>query len=82
LGRPFAFLLPFTTFEGKARQALFREYGVQVIFLPKRVNFETPSGKTDGTSWFPTAWFTHGLNLPQDLLFWNPGDGPGEEHLF
>ncbi len=68
LQRPFALLLPLTTFETKKRQALFREHGVEVIFLPKRINFETPSGQGSG-SWFATAWFTWGLNIGQQLTF-------------
>jgi len=65
LGKPFALLLPLTTFETPARQALFREYGVQVIFFDKRINFETPSGNGGG-SWFATAWFTWGLEIPKE----------------
>lgn len=68
LCKPFALLLPLTTFETKRRQALFREHGVEVIFLPKRINFETPSGQGSG-SWFATAWFTWGLNIGQQLTF-------------
>ena len=59
LGKPFAFLLPLTTFEGKKRQALFQMYGLEVIFFDKRINFETPSGRGGG-SWFATAWFKIG----------------------
>jgi len=68
LENPFALLLPLTTFEGIKRQKLFREHGVQVIFFNKRINFETPSGSGSG-SWFATAWFTHGLNLPKDFVW-------------
>ena len=68
LQKPFALLLPLTTFETKRRQALFREHGVEVIFLPKRINFETLSGQGSG-SWFATAWFTWGLNIGQQLTF-------------
>ena len=67
-GKPFALLLPLTTFETAKRQNLFKKYGVQVIFFDKRINFETPSGKGSG-SWFATAWFTFGLNLPKELNF-------------
>lgn len=70
--KPFALLLPLTTFETKKRQDLFKKYGLEVIFLPKRVNFETPSGKGSG-SWFATAWFTNGLNLPNQLNFYDGG---------
>ena len=68
LRKPFALLLPLTTFETPKRQALFREHGVEVIFLPKRINFETPSGQGSG-SWFATAWFTWGLGIGQQLTF-------------
>lgn len=68
LGKPFALLLPLTTFETQKRQYYFKKYGVQVIFFDKRMNFETPSGNGGG-SWFATAWFTNWLNLPHDLLF-------------
>lgn len=66
LGKPFALLLPLTTFETAKRQALFDKYGVQVIFFDKRINFITPSGKGSG-NWFASAWFTWGFNLPNDL---------------
>ena len=68
LGKPFALLLPHTTFETAKRQQLFKKYGVQVIFFDKRINFETPSGNGSG-SWFATAWFTWKLNLPSTLNF-------------
>lgn len=74
LGKPFAFLLPLTTFDGKQRQALFRTYGIEVIFMPDRINFETPSGRGK-RSWFSTAWFTWGLDLGSQMVFWKQGGG-------
>jgi len=68
LGKPFALLVPLTTFETKKRQTLFRKHGVQVIFFDVRINFTTPSGEGTG-AWFATAWFTWRLNLPRDLNF-------------
>jgi len=68
LGKPFALLLPLTTFETGKRQELFKKYGLEVIMFDKRINFETPSGKGSG-SWFATAWFTNGLNLEKELYF-------------
>ena len=68
LGKPFALLLPLTTFETEKRQKLFRDNGLEVIFMPKRINFETPSGKGSG-SWFATAWFTNGLNIEKQFIF-------------
>lgn len=68
LGKPFAFLLPLTTFETKKRQFLFQKYGLEVIFFDKRINFETNDSKGAG-SWFATAWFTNGLNIGKQLNF-------------
>lgn len=69
LDKPFALLLPLTTFETPKRQALFRENGIEVIFFPKRINFETPNKVENSSSWFATAWFTHGLNIGKELTF-------------
>lgn len=77
LGKPFALLLPLTCFEGKVRQRLYARHGLQVLFLPGRVDFTTPNGKTGG-SWFATAWFTWGLGLPRDLLFTGHEEAQGE----
>ena len=68
LKKPFAFLLPLTTFETPKRQELFKKFGLEVIFFDKRINFETPSGKGSG-SWFATAWFTNGLNIGKQMTF-------------
>jgi len=67
LGKPFAFLLPLTTLEGIKRSKMFRENHIQLIIPNRRINFEIPSGKK--SSWFATAWFCCGLNLPKDLNF-------------
>ena len=68
LGKPFALLLPLTTFETRKRQALFSKYGLEVVFLDRRVNFMTPSGEGTG-SWFATAWFTNWLNIGRAMTF-------------
>lgn len=68
LKKPFAFLLPLTTFETTKRQELFRTHGIEIILFDKRINFETPSGKGSG-SWFAVAWFTWGLNIGKELTF-------------
>lgn len=69
LGKPFALLLPVETLGAKTAQKLFKANGVQVILLDKRINFKMPFKGWDGSSPFPTAWFTWGLNLPSDLTF-------------
>jgi len=66
-GKPFAFLLPLTTLEGKKRGELFKKYGVQLIIPNRRINFIMPNKQ--GGSWFQTAWFCWKLNLPKQLNF-------------
>jgi hypothetical protein len=68
LGKPFALLMPITTFDSAKRRSLFHRHGVQVILPNGRVNFETPNG-AGSSSWFYTAFFTNGLNLPAQLNF-------------
>jgi hypothetical protein len=69
LGKPFALLLPLTTFETQRRQRMFQEYGIEVILLDRRINFETPHRVAESSSWFATAWFTFGLGIGQQLSF-------------
>jgi len=66
--KSFALLMPLTALEGKKRQQLYKKYGIQLIIPNKRINFETPSGKGGG-SWFLTAWYCSGFNLPKDINF-------------
>ena len=68
LGKPFAFLLPLTTFETGKRQELFNRYGVEVIMFDRRINFEQPT-LGESKSWFATAWFTNWLNIGRQLTF-------------
>jgi Zn finger protein HypA/HybF involved in hydrogenase expression len=68
LGKPFALLLPLTALETQKRQRLYAKYGIEIILLPKRINFETPSGRGSG-SWFAVAWFTNGFNIGRQLVF-------------
>jgi hypothetical protein len=69
LGRPFALLLPLTTFETRRRQELFQTFGIEVILLDRRINFETPVHTPESSAWFATAWFTFGLNIGRTLSF-------------
>jgi len=68
--KPFALLLPLTALEGKKRQALYKKYGVQILVLPKRPDFEFPDGGGfKKKPWFPCMWVTHGFNFKSDLIF-------------
>ena len=69
--KPFALLLPLTTLETKRRQNLMGYNGIEIILLPKRINFELPNGKKAKTgSWFGVAWFTSGLHIGRDITFY------------
>ena len=68
LNKPFAFLLPLTTLEGKKRGELYRKYGISLIIPNKRINFIMPSGKGSG-AWFQVAWFCWKIYLPNQLNF-------------
>ena len=48
LGKPFAFLMPLTSLEGKIRQSLYKKFGIQLIIPDRRINFLTPSGGGSG----------------------------------
>ncbi len=69
LGKPFAFLLPLTTFETTKRQSLFRTYGLEVVLFDKRINFVISNKVQDSKSWFATAWFTNWLDIGSQLNF-------------
>ena len=61
--KPFALLLPVSTLQGERRGKLFKEHGVEVLVLNKRIDFtggEAPH--------FGVAWFCKGI-LPAPLLF-------------
>lgn len=70
LRKPFALLLPVETLGAKTAQALFREHGVEIIFMDQRINFKMPyAGWQGGGAQFPTAWFTWGLDIGRELTF-------------
>ena len=62
--KPFCFLLPITTLEGIKRGKMFREHGLQVAVLDRRVNFLHHKKRV----WFNTSWFCWKI-LPKDLIF-------------
>lgn len=66
LGKPFMFLLPLTTLEGKERSGMFQKNQIQLLIPDERFNFKT--GKNSG-AWFQTSWFTYGLGFEHELNF-------------
>jgi len=69
LRKPFALLLPLTTFETTRRQRLFKRFGIEVIFLNRRINFQRSTLSPNSCSWFATAWFTANLQIGTQLSF-------------
>ena len=70
IGLPFALLLPVETIGSSKAQKMFSEYGMEIILMSPRVDFYMPNKGHEGTgAQFPTAWFTWGLNLPQQINF-------------
>ena len=70
LCKPFALLLPLHSLGGKARQALYRQHGIEIILVGERINFITPTGRDKSSSaQFESAWFTHGLNIGAGITF-------------
>jgi hypothetical protein len=61
LGKPFMLLLPLTALEGKERNKLYKQYGIELIILNKRINFI----KEKNNVWFNTSWFCRGITNKQ-----------------
>jgi len=62
--KPFALLLPLTALEGIQRGKMYREHGISVIVLDKRIDF---TGK--GANWFNASWFVWGFLPKNSLIF-------------
>ena len=66
LGKPFALLIPDSFADSTKRMEIIREYGgVDVVYLPERVAFETPTGRTgkDSSPNFLTVWVCKGFDV-------------------
>lgn len=64
LYKPFAFLLPIDSLASIKRVAMFKQHGIQVLVLDRRINFM----KTKKAVWFNTSWFCRDI-LPEQLVF-------------
>lgn len=64
-GKKFALLIPLTSLEGIRRQFLYKTFGVQLLLLPKRVNFIAKDAASG--AWFPVGWFCYGLETLRDI---------------
>jgi len=59
--KAFALLLPITALEGRGRNKLYKEKGLEIIVLDKRINFM----KNKQNVWFNTSWFCKGISNKQ-----------------
>lgn len=64
---PFALLLPVQSISGIKRSKMFKDRGMQVLVLPKRVDFEYSDGTYKGKPWFSCCWLVHGFELQKDI---------------
>lgn len=70
LGHPFALLMPVDVMGAGTAQKLFREYGIEVIWLDKRINYKMPNAGYSGKgAHFSSAWFTYGLDIGKENTF-------------
>jgi hypothetical protein len=67
--RGFALLLPLTALGSQDRQDLFRHYGISVLLLGQRINFEVPVPTTAHGSFFDVAWFCYQIRGITGLIF-------------
>lgn len=73
LNRAWALLLPVETIGAYAAQKLFQAHdtGIQIIYVSPRIDFKMPNAGWSGKgAQFPTAWYTWGFNLPQDISYY------------
>ena len=70
LGKPFALLMPVEMLGAKTAQQMFALYGIEIIFLARRVNFKMPNkGWLGKGAQFPVCWYTWGLGIGQQVIF-------------
>jgi len=67
LDKPFAFLVPLTTLEGRFAMKLFSDKNIQLIIPNKRIDFI----KKGSSSWFLVIWITYGLDLPKQINYYD-----------
>jgi hypothetical protein len=72
LRKPFALLMPVETLGCLNAQIPFREYGIEIILFLRRINFKMPMKGWEGSgAQFPVAWFTWGLDLPEQINYFD-----------
>lgn len=70
LGKPFALLVPVETIGAQTAQNLFKQYGVELLLLNRRVNFKMPNAGWKGSAQFPVLWLCWQV-LPAPICYGN-----------
>ena len=63
--KPFALLLPITALEGIERGEMFRENGISIIVLDKRINYLS----NKKSNWFNTSWYLYNIIENNKIIF-------------
>ena len=59
IGKPWALLMPVETIGAASSQIYFEKYGVEIMYLNKRVNFKMPNKGWQGSAaQFPVCWYS------------------------
>lgn len=68
--KPFALLVPVDTLGAKGFQIPAKNFGLQVIFMDKRIDYKMPNKGWNGAgSHFASVWVTWQLGLPDSMVF-------------
>jgi hypothetical protein len=68
LNKGFALLMPVETIGAAGMQKMFKQHGIEIMYLDKRVNFGMPNGGWGGSAQFPVAWFCWHV-LPEPVMY-------------
>lgn len=68
LGKPWALLLPLTALETMERGKMYKDNGVGLVVLNKRIAFIGASATNKG-AWFNTSYFIHTPDLDGKIIF-------------
>lgn len=69
LGRPWLLLMPVEFIGTQKAQRMFSQYGMEIVLMDKRVDFEMPHKGSSGSAQFPVAWYTWGLNIGREITY-------------
>lgn len=70
IASPFALLMPVDTIGSGKAQRLFDKYGVEIIWMDKRINYKMPNlGYSGGGAHFASAWFTWRLGIGRENTY-------------